>query len=112
MFVGQAGKIMVKHTTGDHWLITKEGTREVPVSEPVSAESPAHHQEWINACKHGGSTSCHFGRLAIMTETILLGNVAYRVGRKIEWDAEGMKAIGCPEADPYLRPEYRAGWTL
>jgi hypothetical protein len=41
-----------------------------------------------------------------------LGNVAYRVGRKITWDAEGMKCPGCPEADRFIKREYRDGWTM
>ncbi len=43
---------------------------------------------------------------------MLLGNVAYRVGQKIEWDAANLKATNCPEAEKYLRREYRKGWTL
>jgi len=42
----------------------------------------------------------------------LLGNVAYRVGKKVTWDAEAGKAVACPEAEPYLHREYRKGWTL
>jgi len=41
-----------------------------------------------------------------------LGNVAYRVGQKLEWDAKALKAVGCPEADKYIRREYRKGWVL
>ena len=46
------------------------------------------------------------------TETVLLGNVAYRMGRTLEWDADNMKFPNCPEADKYLQREYRTGWTL
>ena len=41
-----------------------------------------------------------------------LGNLAIRVGKKIDWDGENMKALGEPEADQYIRREYRKGWTL
>ena len=43
---------------------------------------------------------------------MLLGNIAYRVGRKLEWDAARMKFPNCPEAEQYLQREYRPGWTL
>ncbi len=82
------------------------------VPNALSAEAPAHHLEWIRACKSGSPTSCDFARSAVMTEAVLLGNVAYQVGRKIEWDARSMRAIDCPEADRYIRREYRKGWTL
>ena len=47
-----------------------------------------------------------------VTETVLLGNVAYRAGRLLQWDAEAMKAVNCPDADRLLRRQYREGWRL
>lgn len=42
----------------------------------------------------------------------MLALVAYRVGKKIEWDAKNLKAVNCPEADQYIRKTYRKGWVL
>ena len=42
----------------------------------------------------------------------LAQNVALRVGKKIEWDAKELRAKNCPEADQYIRREYRKGWEL
>ena len=47
-----------------------------------------------------------------LTESNLLGNVAYRVGKKLEWDPVHLKAKNSREADRYIRKEYRRGWTL
>jgi hypothetical protein len=47
-----------------------------------------------------------------LTEANHLGNVAYRVGRKLEWDAENMKATNAPEADQFIKRQYRKGWEL
>ena len=47
-----------------------------------------------------------------MTESILLGNVAFRTGKTIEWDSKHMKAKGVPEADQYIKPVFRKGWHL
>jgi hypothetical protein len=41
-----------------------------------------------------------------------LGNVAIRTGKRIEWDGENLKAKNCPEADQYIRREYRSGWNV
>jgi len=49
---------------------------------------------------------------AQLTETVLLGNVAIRVGRKIMWDSAKLQAIDCPQAAPFIRREYRKGWDL
>ena len=56
--------------------------------------------------------SCPFSYSGLLTESNQLGNVAYRVGKKLEWDPVNLRASNCPEAGRYLRPEYRKGWTL
>jgi hypothetical protein len=66
----------------------------------------------VTACKTGGPTSCPFSYGGPLTELVLLGNVAYRTGEKLTWDAPNLRAVNCPEADRFLRREYRAGWTL
>ena len=47
-----------------------------------------------------------------MTEAILLGNVAFRVGKRLEWDPKALKAKNCPEADAFIQHRYRKGWSL
>jgi hypothetical protein len=65
------------------------------------------------ACKGGKETpGANFGFSALVTETILLGNVAQRVGDRLVWDRAGMKATNAPAAQPILQPAYRPGWTL
>ena len=77
---------------------------------PRTGNSP--YKEWITACKGGPAALSQFDYSALLTEMILLGNVAVRVGKKIEWDAENMRATNAPEADQYINPEYRKGWSL
>ena len=71
-----------------------------------------HHLEWLAACKGGPEPLSSFAHSGPMTEAVLLGNVALRLGRKIEWDAKALKVKGAPEADRYLRREPRAGWEV
>jgi hypothetical protein len=71
-----------------------------------------HHAEWIHAAKTGAPTTCNFEYAGWLTEANHLGNVAYRVGKKLEWNAEAMTAASAPEAAPLIRREYRKGWTL
>ena len=75
-------------------------------------DSIGHHAEWIHACKTGAPTTCHFGYSGPLTEANHLGNVAYRAGKKIEWDAENLRIPNAPDAEQYLTREYRRGWTL
>ena len=69
-------------------------------------------QEWINACKGSLKTSCNFGYAADMIEMMLLGLVAYRVGKKIAYDGATGRVTDCGEANDLLRHTYRKGWTL
>ena len=68
--------------------------------------------EWIQACKTGSPTTCNFDYSGALTEAVLLGNVAYRTGEQLEWDAATLKATNCPQADQFLHREYRKGWEL
>jgi len=81
-------------------------------SSAASPNSPGHHQEWISACKTGSTTTCNFDYSGALTESVLLGNVAYRTGKQLQWDAEHLKAANCPEAEKLIRREYRKGWSL
>ena len=49
---------------------------------------------------------------ARLTETIMAGVVAYRIGRQLQWDGPNMKATNCPEADGFIRPQFRKGWEV
>jgi hypothetical protein len=69
-------------------------------------------KQWINACKGNLKTACNFEYNGNMIETILVGMVAYRAGRKINYDGAAGQVIGDPEASALLRRKYRDGWTL
>jgi hypothetical protein len=93
-------------------LWPKDKFADYQAPEPSIPRSIGHHQEWITACKTGSATTCNFDYSGAVTETVLLGNVAYRTGHKLEWDGANMKFTNCPEANDYLQREYRSGWTL
>ncbi len=69
-------------------------------------------QEWINACKGNLKTSCDFEYSGNMIEQMLLGLVAYRVGKKIAYDPAAGRVTDSAEANNLLSRTYRDGWTL
>ena len=69
-------------------------------------------KQWINACKGSLKTDCDFEYGGNMIEMMLLGLVAYRVGKKISYDGAAGRVTDNPEADKLLRRTYRPGWTL
>jgi hypothetical protein len=72
------------------------------------------HKEWLQACRDGKHNVpySNFDIAAYLTEIILLGCVALRMGKKLEWDGPGMKAKNAPEAARFVKREYRKGWSL
>jgi hypothetical protein len=70
------------------------------------------HLEWIDACKGGPTPYSNFDIAAYLTEIILLGCVALRVGKKLDWDGPKMMAKNAPEAAHFVKREYRKGWAL
>jgi len=64
----------------------------------------------VRACKSGEPAGSDFAYSGPLTETCLLGNIAKRVDARIEWDAANLKVTNLPEANRYVRTEYRKGW--
>ena len=110
LFVGEQGTLLADY--GRHVLLPEKDFEGFKPPAPFIKESIGHHKEWIEACKTGGPTSCHFDYSGPLTEAALLGNVAYRVGRKLEWDWKRLRASNCPEADRYIQHHYRKGWHV
>jgi predicted dehydrogenase len=110
LFIGENGMLISDYNR--HLLLPEEKFADYQRPEPSIPRSIGHHQEWIQACKTGGPTTCNFDYSGALTEAVLLGTVAYRVGQPLEWDAENLKAKNVPEADRFIHKEYRKGWTL
>jgi predicted dehydrogenase len=111
LFEGENGRLLADY--GSHKLFSDA---EPPAStkreiEPI-AESVGHHREWVQAIQNGGTTTCNFDYSGALAETVLLGNVAYRCGKKLEWNDAALDAPKTPEARPFIRRKYRDGWTL
>jgi predicted dehydrogenase len=110
MFVGTEGKMFADY--GSYRLFPRDKFADFKPPEQTIPASIGHHAEWIKACKDGSPTTCNFDYSGALTEAVLLGNVAYRVGQALEWDAKTLKATNCPEADKYVKKEYRKGWEV
>jgi hypothetical protein len=104
MLLADYGKLM---------LLPEEKFKGFTPPKPYLAPSPGQQQEFFLACKgEGPKPLCHFGYSGPLTEANHLGNVAYRAGKKLEWDAKAMKFPNAPEAEIFLKREYRKGWSL
>ncbi len=112
LFVGDKGMITCPGWAGDPRLLP--GTRMDTYKRPAKTlpRSKGHHRDWLDGCKGQGTPSANFQYAALLTEIGLLGLVAMRVGKKIHWDSKAMKCTNAPEADKYLKGNYRPGWEV
>ena len=109
-FVGDEGTMFADY--GSYRLFPEDKYADFKPPEQTIPNSIGHHNEWIRACKTGEPTTCNFDYSGALTETVLLGNVAYRIGRKLEWNAAELKATNAPEAANVIWQPSRRGWEL
>ncbi len=110
LFVGSKGMLVADYER--RRLLPEKDFAGFEPPAPYIPDSVGHHQEWIAACKGGAPALCHFSYSGPLAETVLLGNVAYRTGQKLEWNATACKVTNTREADPFIRRSYRKGWRL
>ena len=108
VFVGSEGQLLVSYPR--HELRPERKFADYRRPDPSIPPSVGHHQEWINACRGEGRPSCHFGSSMRVTEAVLLGNVAFRSGRPLRWNASRLAIENAREAESLLRRDYRKGW--
>jgi hypothetical protein len=109
--IGEKGKFFFKRNN-DKWATSPASLLEdcdPPRTLPRVVDEDA---EWIDACRGGPAPQGNFDYSGLLTEFVLLGNLAVRLGKKIDWDGKNMKAANAPEAEPLIRREYRKGWEL
>jgi predicted dehydrogenase len=113
LFVGDRGKILAGFRCERPRLIPERRMREyLGGAEPPAETVDRSQDDWIEAFRSGRESPGSFLKAGAVTETILLGAVALRAGRRIVYDAENMRVTNIPEANTYLRREYRRGWEL
>ena len=123
LVIGEKGKIYSTDDYGSSFFIITDGEKEltkgagheackaVPKTIP---RSPGHMKEWFEMIKGGPAAYSNFDVAAYLTEVILLGCVAMQVGvgKKIDWDGPNQRAKNTRDADRFVNPAYRKGWTL
>jgi predicted dehydrogenase len=113
LFVGDGGKILCGFNGSHPALIPQSRMDSYKQPPKTLPRSPGNEREWIDACKGGKvKPGGNFEFEGMVTETLLLGNVAVRTGQKFTWDRPGMKANNSDLAQNMIRPERRAGWEL
>jgi len=112
VFVGAKGLLYTNY--GEHLLLPEGQFNDFQPPAKTIPSSPGHQREWIEACLRNdvAGTSTPFSYGGPLTETALLGTIAYRAGKPLEWDAVAMRFPNAPDAERLLDYPHRAGWAL
>lgn len=115
LFVGTKAMLLGGSHAGTPRIVPESKMKEYGGRPPRLLErSPGHHQEWIQACKEGKPENAKSGfwYAGPFTEALLVGNLAVRTGKRVEWDTKTMRSPNVPEANQYVSKLYRKGWEI
>jgi hypothetical protein len=123
LVIGEKGKLFSPDDYGSRFYVMlkdqeeyvsgekHEACKEVPQTIP---RSPGHMQEWFRMMKEGTPAYSNFDIAAYLTEIILLGCIAVRVGEgnPMQWDGPHMQSTNLPEAARFVIRNNRPGWEV
>lgn len=121
LVVGEKGKLFSPDDYGARFFVAMKGQEEMIAGDRSEAckavpqtipRSPGHMQEWFRMMKEGVPAFSNFDIAAYLTETILLGCIALRMGEgvRMDWDGPNMKSTNLPQAEQFVRRKNRSGW--
>jgi predicted dehydrogenase len=114
IFIGEKGVATAGEYGGKPRLLPDEKMKDftIPTPSVPRVSGGNHYRNWIEACKGGEPACSNFDYSGPFTELVLLGCVALRTGRKLEWDSKQFKVTNDPEANALITKPYRKGWEL
>jgi hypothetical protein len=113
LFVGDRGKILCAFNGGHPQLIPESRMSSYKQPPKTLPRSPGNEREWLDACKGSKvKPGGNFEFSGLVTETLLLGNVASRTGQRLHWDRSNLKVLNSEAAQKLVSPERRKGWEL
>jgi hypothetical protein len=112
VFIGERGMLTTGTYGEETRLIPVEKMRDYQFPQPLLTRSPGHYRDWIRACKGGDPACSNFDVAVPFVEWMLLGVIAVRVEGKLEWDPVKMRFTNNNDANQYLKPTFRKGWSF
>jgi len=113
MFVGDKGKILASFHGNEPRIIPEKKMRAYAGEKEIPQDSRRRRSDtWVTSIKNKKESPGSFVFAGPVTETINLGAVALRAGRRVDYDSATMKITNFPEANKYLTRQYRRGWEL
>jgi len=106
MYVGDKGTIL------DRRLIPESRMKAYKQPPKTLRRRSGTWGEWVEAIRGGEAAGCNFDQAGLITEAVLLGNIAIRVGKTLDYDGRTMRFTNNDAANKYVKEPYRSGWSL
>ena len=99
---------------GDGGTYTEEKAKNFtpPPGGIIPYKSPGHEQDWIDCIRSRKQPIMHIESGVRVATLCVLGNISYRLGRKLNWDPIAERVIGDEEANRLLANPTRAPWSI
>ena len=112
IFEGADATLVTNYSANEVWVKGKK-VEDFPRPPQSIPESPGHVREFLDAVKQRTlETTCNVRYGHRVTKLGLLANIAYRTGRRIQWDDEGERVVGDAQASQLLSRPFRKPYTL
>lgn len=114
-FIGNKGTLVIDRGGWQVIPEVEEGQYETEALPPREGEGNGlelHARNFVASIRGNETPNAPIDAAANTAVNAHLGNVAFRVGRDLEWDAEARRFVDAPEANALVEPTYRDPWTL
>ena len=112
LFIGDEGKLLASATGQNPRLIPEAKMKSYKRPPQSLPRSIGHYEEWVAACKGGPAAGADFSYGGPLTEIVLLGNIAVRTRRRLNWEKKTGRFIDDNEANAFLKEPYFHGWSI
>jgi len=106
MYVGDKGTIL------EGRIIPESKMKAYEQPPKTLQRRPGTWAEWVEAIRGGEPAGCNFDQATLITEAVLLGNIAIRTGKTLDYDGQAARFTNNDAANEYVKQPYRSGWLL
>jgi hypothetical protein len=132
LYVGDNGKLLAGYYGGNPFqssravaggqprtlpgglLLPEARFKDFPQPAPTlpRVEKADHYTEWTRCVKEGRPTCLPIEFASHLTELALLGTLALRTRKVLEWDTAAMRVTNDASPNQFIEPAYREPWKL
>ncbi len=112
LYIGDKGYMTTGEYGGSPRLVPAAKMEGYQAPPPLLVRHPETYSDWVRACKGGESSASNFDVAAPFTEWIAMACLSLRVEGRLDWDASRMQFTNNKQANEFLKPTFRKGWSF